>query len=110
MALLGAMVTLLRAEDRSALEAAAYTYPEVGATGQPSRPSGYRHLERVRALPGRSLQSVAPQLMSWQLHERSGLRVAAWSASVEQAGPSRRTGNSWSAEPHDAAIPASPRP
>ena len=78
-----AVVTLLQADERAALEAAAYTYPEVGATAQATPPAGYHHLQRERALRGHGFDSAAEQLMSWRLQERSGIRVAASTPAAE---------------------------
>ena len=66
----------------AALRAAPFTYPEVGATAG-TRPPGYRHLTRSRSLRGVDLATAADRLMGWQVHERSGLRVAASSARAE---------------------------
>jgi uncharacterized protein (UPF0548 family) len=74
------VVTALTAEERAALRTVAYTYSEVGATANPTLPPGYRHLNRARVLSGLTFDRAAEQLMSWQLQERSGLRVAASSA------------------------------
>jgi uncharacterized protein (UPF0548 family) len=78
-----AVVTLMSADERAALQAAAYTYPEVGGTARPTAPPGYRHLKRVRTLSGHSFESAAEQVMSWRLQERSGLRVAASTPAAE---------------------------
>ncbi len=77
-------MTLLPAVERAALQAAAYTYPEVGATAHPTPPPRYQHLKRVRNLRGHGFQTVAEQLMSWQLQERSGIRVAASTPAAER--------------------------
>jgi uncharacterized protein (UPF0548 family) len=77
------VVTPLPAYERAALQAAAYTYREVGATAQPTPPPGYHHLERARTLPGLGLETAAEQLMSWRLQERSGIRVAASTPTAE---------------------------
>lgn len=54
------------------------TYDEVGATAW-DLPAGYRHVRRSAVLGhGRErFQEAAQQLMTWQLHRRAGLRVAA---------------------------------
>jgi uncharacterized protein (UPF0548 family) len=72
-----AVVTSLSADERAALQAAAFTYPEVGATAHPTPPPGYRHLQRGRTLRGTGFDTAAEQLMSRRLQERSGIRVAA---------------------------------
>lgn len=74
---------MLPADERAALEGAAFTYPEVGATADPVPPPGYHHLERARTLPGPDFESAAEQLMSWQVQERSGIRVAASTPAAE---------------------------
>jgi uncharacterized protein (UPF0548 family) len=76
-------VTSLAPGERAALQAAAYTYPEVGATAHTTPPRGYRHLERVRTLRALRFESAAEQLMSWRLQERSGIRVAASTPAAE---------------------------
>ena len=77
------MVTSIRAADRARLDAAAFTYPEVGATADPHPPAGYQVLSRSRTVRGQGFDDAARRLMSWQLQERSGIRVAASSATVE---------------------------
>ncbi len=61
-----------------------YSYPEVGATSG-ELPVGYRHVHR-RALLGRgpvAFQLAGAMLMSWQMHRRAGLAVAASGATVQ---------------------------
>lgn len=62
------------------------SYAEVGATRQDRLPSGYRHLElQMEAGRGRSrYQDLAEQLMSWQLHLRSGLSLQVSDECVSQ--------------------------
>jgi uncharacterized protein (UPF0548 family) len=76
-----AVVDSLPGQVAEELAHAPWTYPEVGATATRS-PAGYRHFTRTRALPGRTLGGVAEQLMTWRVHERAGLRVAASSPYV----------------------------
>jgi uncharacterized protein (UPF0548 family) len=55
----------------------ALTYTETGATTLAQLPAGYRHVRRS-AFIGRGQQdfdSAVDDLMSWQLHKRSGLAV-----------------------------------
>jgi uncharacterized protein (UPF0548 family) len=74
--------TPLPAATAAALRAAAYTYPEVGGTaGTP--PPGYRHVVRTRTYADLDLATAAERLLTWQVHERSGLRVAASSPRAE---------------------------
>ena len=74
---------MLRTDERAVLEAAAFTYPEVGATADPTPPPGYHHLRRTCALPGADFHRAARDLMSWQVQERSGIRVAASARTAE---------------------------
>lgn len=55
---------------------AGFTYADIGATAD-GMPAGYRHFSRTRTVPGRTLGEAAEQLMTWQVHERAGLRIAA---------------------------------
>ena len=71
-----AVVTALPNRAQAALRAAAFTYPDVGATAGPLPPH-YRHFTRSRPLVGRDLPEAAEQLLAWRAHERAGLRVAA---------------------------------
>jgi len=74
--------TPLPAATAAALRAADLTYAEVGATAG-ALPPGYRHLTRSRTLGTADLATAADRLLTWQVHERSGLRVAASSARAE---------------------------
>ncbi|SFC66512.1 Uncharacterized protein, UPF0548 family [Nocardioides terrae] len=76
------MGTSLPAATAAALRAADLTYPEVGATTG-ALPPGYRHLTRTRILDAADLTTAADRLMTWQVHERAGLRVAASSLRAE---------------------------
>ncbi len=51
------------------------TYPEVGATGG-ELPSGYHHVHASRVIgQGReAFERASAALMSWQMHERAGVR------------------------------------
>jgi uncharacterized protein (UPF0548 family) len=77
------VVTALPDDTAAALRDAPFTYPEVGSTAG-TLPPGYRHLTRTRTLAMRDLATAADLLMTWQVHERSGLRVA---ASAPRAAP-----------------------
>lgn len=57
-------------------QAAPFTYPDVGGT-RGERPKGYSTLRRSRRLHRRDFSQAAEELMSWQVHERAGLRIAA---------------------------------
>ena len=78
------MVTSLPPDQRTVLQGARFTYPEVGGTAAAAAPPGYHLLQRTRILSGCGFESAAGLLMSWQLQERSGLRVAASTPNVEQ--------------------------
>lgn len=53
------------------------TYPEVGGTAG-ELPAGYRHIRGSRELPsGVGFDDAVTALMTWRLHQRAGLRVAA---------------------------------
>lgn len=61
------------------------TYPEVGVTRHTTLPSGYHHVHESRVI-GRGpecFQAASTSLMSWQMHQKAGLRVTA-DALVEQ--------------------------
>ncbi len=60
------------------------TYPEVGGTAG-ELPAGYRHLLMGRHLGnGRDVfEAAADRLLTWRMHEDSGLRVSASSADVQ---------------------------
>lgn len=73
------MSTALEAE----LRAAPFTYPDVGATAGNRLPAGYGHLERSRNLLHSEFDVAARRLMTWQIHEAAGLRVAASTPRVE---------------------------
>lgn len=79
------------------------TYPEVGATAG-ELPPGYHHLRRS-ALLGRGPKDFArasAALMTWDMHRRSGLTVAADTPPVELGGDVRLT---WSLGPVRVSIP-----
>lgn len=79
------------------------TYPEVGATAG-DLPPGYHHLRR-RALIGRGhedFEQAGAALMTWDMHRRAGLTVAADTPPVELGGDVRLT---WSVGPVRVAIP-----
>lgn len=78
------MVTVLSEASMAALLAAPYTYAHVGATGMAALPAGYTHLRRSRELRGVRFEAAVERLMTWQVHERAGLSVA---ASSERAAP-----------------------
>lgn len=77
------MVTTLSVEVDAELRAAPFTYPDVGATAQNPFPAGYGYLHHSRDLPASRFEEAADRLMSWQVHESAGLRVAASSRRVE---------------------------
>lgn len=75
------VVTLLPAAQSARLERAAFTYAAVGATAG-TMPASHHHLEHRRTVCGRDFEEAAGMLLTWQLHERSGLRVTASSTDV----------------------------
>jgi uncharacterized protein (UPF0548 family) len=90
-----AVVTLLSKESMADLLEVPYTYAQVGATAT-ALPQGYAHLRRTRVLHDVDFSSAVERLMTWQVHERAGLFVA---ASSERAAPSTvvemRLGPKW---------------
>ena len=67
------------------LAAAEWNYPGVGATAG-TLPDGYDHIRRDRVLghgPA-TYTAASAQLLSWQLHRRSGLTVQASSATAAE--------------------------
>jgi uncharacterized protein (UPF0548 family) len=76
------VATPLPAGSAAALRAARLTYPEVGATAD-SPPPGYRHLTRSRTFTGLDFAVASERLLTWQVHEGAGLRVAASSPRAE---------------------------
>jgi uncharacterized protein (UPF0548 family) len=73
---MNAVVTVLSKESLADLVEAPYTYAQVGATAT-ALPEGYKHLARTRVLDGLEFDSAVERLMTWQVHERAGLFVAA---------------------------------
>lgn len=64
-------------------DATTLTYPEVGASAHDPLPSGYHHIRVTRRLGPVDFAAVADVLLTWQMHERAGVRKV--------AGPSRVT-------------------
>lgn len=64
------------------LRAAEFTYPEVGQSAH-ALPSGYATFSRTRTVASPDLATASAALMSWQVHLRSGIHVAASSPHVE---------------------------
>lgn len=64
------------------LRSASLTYGEVGGT-RDELPTGYRSLRTTRTVVGSTFAGSAEALMSWRLHERSGILVTASSQRVE---------------------------
>jgi uncharacterized protein (UPF0548 family) len=75
-------VRLLSAREADALRAEALTYGEIGATADARPVVGYHRLEESRVLQRRDFDGAVETLMTWQVHRRAGLRVAASSATV----------------------------
>jgi uncharacterized protein (UPF0548 family) len=80
---MNAVVTVLSKEAMADLLEAPYTYAQVGATAT-ALPQGYKHLLRTRVLDDVEFDSAVERLMTWQVHERAGLFVA---ASSKRAAP-----------------------
>jgi len=59
------------------------TYSEVGATAHVPLPAGYHHVRATRSLGVVDLDEVAEAIMTWQMQERSGVRLV--------SGPPRAT-------------------
>lgn len=65
-----------------ALRATAFSYDAVGATaGEP--PSGFHSFTQSRVLNHADFDTAVDVLMTWRMHQRVGLKVAASSATVE---------------------------
>lgn len=79
------VVTQLPAVQTARLARAPFTHTAVGAT-RGAVPAGYHRVEEARTLRGRRFDDAAELLLTWQLHERSGLSVAASAARVETGG------------------------
>lgn len=69
------MVELLPSGIADRLRAAPFTYAPVGATPEPQ--PGFRNFTRQRRLVRRDFDAAVEDLMTWRLHERSGLHVRA---------------------------------
>lgn len=77
------MTVPLTPADAAALQAAPFTYREVGATTAEA-PRGYRVTCRARRVEGLDLRQAADRLLGWRVHEAAGLIVA---ASADRATP-----------------------
>jgi uncharacterized protein (UPF0548 family) len=66
------------------LTALELTYREVGRTNASDLPAGFRHIRMSRSLGWGTpvFESAVHRLMTWQMHERSGLTVRASSPDV----------------------------
>jgi len=63
-----------------------FSYPEVGAVTRGERPPGYEHFGYRASLGAAAhFPAAVDDLLSWRMHERSGIRVTA-SAPVAAAG------------------------
>ena len=78
----------LDSADFRRLTAQTLTYQEVGQTAADDLPGGFRHVQVSRPLGrGREVfDSATDTLMTWQMHQRSGLTVRASSADVQVDG------------------------
>ena len=65
------------------LARAPFSYEGVGATGHEA-PQGYQSLSGSRLLARRDFRPAVEDLMTWRVHERAGLTVAASSQRVEE--------------------------
>jgi uncharacterized protein (UPF0548 family) len=74
---------LLDAIELTDLQSRPLTYAEVGATATSMPSDGYHRFTRRRTLGPTTLDQAADALMSWQLHLRAGVRVAASSLTVQ---------------------------
>jgi uncharacterized protein (UPF0548 family) len=70
------MPSRLSPAETAALEAAPFTYADVGGTAAMTPPPGYHSYSRSRRLGGHDLQAAADRLFTWKVHEAAGLRVA----------------------------------
>jgi uncharacterized protein (UPF0548 family) len=69
------------------LSAAAYSYPEVGATEHDQLPAGYRVLRERVLLPGGRprFERVADRLMGWGVQRGAGLRMQVSAQRVQES-------------------------
>lgn len=51
------------------------TYAEVGATAREPLPAGYHHVRVSRELGVADLEYVAEIILTWEMHERAGMRL-----------------------------------
>ncbi|MBZ5733080.1 DUF1990 domain-containing protein [Nocardioides sp. TRM66260-LWL] len=75
------MVSLLDPASVAHLQAAPFTYDDVGATLD-APPAGWATLRVTRILERRDFEQAAAELLAWQVQEGAGLRVAASSPQV----------------------------
>jgi uncharacterized protein (UPF0548 family) len=75
------MPSLLAPAETATLEAAPFTYTEVGATAT-GAPPGYHAYSRSRRVYGIDVQAATDRLFTWKIHEAAGLTVATSSAQV----------------------------
>lgn len=78
------MVTALTTAQVDRLAAASFTYDDAGATASSSAPAGYRTFAVRMEVEGLDLDLAAERLLSWEVHEQAGLRVAASSPRVAE--------------------------
>ena len=81
----GGMVEVLPADAIARLRGQQLTYDQVGATlaGGPAG-DGWHTLSRTRILDRRDFEALAEELLSWQVQERVGLRVASSETPLQQ--------------------------
>lgn len=73
----------MRADLAKQLHAASHTYAEVGRSAG-ALPPGYRHFSRASRPLEIDLAEARELLLTWRVHERAGLRVAASTGRVEE--------------------------
>ena len=74
------MVTQLDPADVERLRRAPFTYATVGGTQVGQSDPGYEVFTRAARIAGPSFDEACERLMTWQVHERAGLRVASSAA------------------------------
>ena len=77
------MTTLLDPAETARLQALPLTYRCVGGTATGEADPDCHRFTRMARIPSLSFDEAAERLMTWQVHERAGLRVAASAARVE---------------------------
>lgn len=76
------MTTRLDAAEAERLRSLPFTYDCVGATATAQIDAGYHSFTRIGQITSLPFDVAVERLMTWQVHERAGLRVAASSDRV----------------------------